>query len=146
MTTSREPRTTAAQIALVASFLVASYFLVFDAGDYLRSFTAKVYGRFWPVRSWMLLHIASGALALLIGTIQFGLAFFRRPSVLHRWTGRVYVGAVVVSCIASLAVLRNGSVLGAAWVALLVLLSTSALFFTALGWIEARRRRLARHS
>jgi hypothetical protein len=146
MRISRESGMTAGQFAALTSFLVASYFIVTDAGEYLRSFTDVVYGRFWPVRHVMLLHIATGALALILGAAQFCLAYFRRTSALHRWTGRAYVSAVAVSCIASLAVLRNGSVVGTAWVVLLVLLSASALLFTTIGFIEARRRRWNRHA
>src|SRR5688500_18058904 len=127
MSTSRLTATTAAQITLAASVLVASYFLAFDAAEYLRNFTTAVYGRFWPVRNWMFLHIAMGGLALVAGAVQMCLAFMRRTSTTHRWVGRVYVGAVVVSCMASLVVLRNGSVIGPTWVVLLVVLATSAL-------------------
>jgi hypothetical protein len=146
MSTSRFPATTAAQITLAASVLVASYFLAFDAAEYLRNFTAAVYGRFWPVRNWMFLHIAMGGLALVAGAVQMCLAFMRRTSTTHRWVGRVYVGAVVVSCIASLVVLRNGSVIGPAWVLLLVVLAASALLFTTFGLIEARRRHWGQHA
>jgi hypothetical protein len=138
--------TTGARIALAASFLVAGYFLTFDAGDYLRSVSSAVYGRFWPMRHWLFLHIATGGVALVAGGIQLGLAYLRRTSTLHRWVGRVYVGAVLISCLASLAVLRNGSVIGPAWVMLLVILSSCALLFTALGLIEARRRRWHLHA
>lgn len=138
--------TAGARVALLASFLVAGYFLAFDAGDYLRSVTTSVYGRFWPMRHLVFLHIATGGLALVAGGIQLCLAYLRRTSTLHRWVGRVYIGAVLVSCLASLAILRNGSVIGPAWVALLVTLSSSALLFTAFGLIEARRRRWHHHA
>jgi hypothetical protein len=141
-----ETRSPTIRIAILASVLVASYFLVFDAGEYLRSWSPAVYGRFWPARNWMVVHMGTGALALTVGAFQFGLAFLRRTSALHRWVGRVYASAVLVSCVASLAVLRNGSVVGATWVALLVLLSTAALVSTAFGWIEARRRRWQHHA
>jgi uncharacterized membrane protein len=134
------------RIVLAASFLVASYFLIFDAGEYLRNFTASVYGRFWPMRNVMFLHIAAGTFALVMGAVQFCLAFLRRTSTLHRIVGRAYVGAVLVSCVASIVVLRNGSVIGPTWVALLLLLSGSALFFTVRGLIEARRRQWKRHA
>jgi hypothetical protein len=146
MSTSREPVMAATRFTLAASFLVAGYFMVFDAGEYLRHFTANVYGRFWPVRNWMLLHIAAGTLALILGAVQFCLAFLNRTSAAHRWTGRAYVVTVLVSCVASLIVLRNGSVIGRTWVLLLVVLAASALLFTAFGLIEARRRRWHRHA
>lgn len=146
MQTAPSKRNPAAQIALLASFLVAGYFLAFDAADYLRSVTTDVYGRFWPMRHWLFLHIATGGLALATGAIQLCLAFLRRTGTLHRWVGRGYVGAVLVSCISSLAVLRNGSVLGPAWVVLLTTLSLSALLCTAFGLREARRRCWHRHA
>jgi hypothetical protein len=145
MRSSREP-SPAAQLALAASFLVGGYFLAVDAGEYLRNVTAAVYGRFWPVRNLMFLHIAAGGLALVAGAIQFGLVFLRRTSTAHRWTGRVYVGAVFVSCIASLAVIRNGSVIGPIWTALLVLLAIGAMVYTACGLLAARRRQWHRHA
>ena len=145
MRSSREP-STAAQLALAASFLVGGNFLAVDAGEYLRNFTAAVYGRFWPVRNLLFLHVAAGGLALVAGAIQFGLVFLRRISTAHRWTGRVYVGAVFVSCIVSLVVIRNGSVIGPVWTALLVTLAVGAMAFTARGLIAARRRQWHRHA
>ena len=137
---------TAAQFALAASILVGGYFLAVDAGEYLRNFTAAVYGRFWPMRNLMFLHIAAGGLALVAGAMQFGLVFLRRTSKAHRWTGRVYVGAVFVSCTVSLAVIGNGSVVGPIWTALLVVLALAAMAYTACGLIAARRREWHRHA
>jgi hypothetical protein len=77
---------------------------------------------------------------------QLALVFLRRTSTLHRWTGRAYVGAVFVSCVASLAVIRNGSVIGPIWTALLVILALGAMTFTACGLIAARRRQWLRHA
>ena len=145
MRSAHEPNT-ATQFALVASILVGGYFLAFDAGEYLRNFTAAVYGRFWPVRNLMFLHVAAGGLALVAGAIQFGLAFLRRTSTAHRWTGRVYVGAVFVSCIVSLAVISNGSAVGLVWTALLAILAVAAMVYTACGLIAARRREWHRHA
>jgi hypothetical protein len=145
MRSSREPGT-AAQLTLAASVLVGGYFLAFDAGEYLRNFTAAVYGRYWPVRDLMFVHIGAGGLALVAGASQFGLAFLRRTSTAHRWTGRLYVGAVFVSCVASLVVIRNGSVIGPIWTALLAVLAACAILFTACGLIAARRRQWHRHA
>jgi hypothetical protein len=136
----------AAQLALAASFLVGGYFLAVDAGEYLRNFTAAVYGRFWPVRNLMFLHIAAGAVALVAGAVQFGLVFLRRTSTAHRWNGRVYVAAVFVSCVVSLVVIRNGSAIGPVWTALLAILAVGAMAYTACGLIAARRREWRRHA
>lgn len=120
--------------------------MITDAGDYLRQFTAAVYGRFWPVRGRLYLHIAAGALALIVGGLQMYLGLRRRTSWAHRWLGRFYVCCVFLSCIASLLVLQRGSVVGAAWAALLIVLAVSASSFTMCGWIAAKRRDRERHT
>jgi uncharacterized membrane protein len=135
-----------AQIALAMNCAVAAYFVIFDAGDYLRHVTAVVYGRFWPVRSWLYLHIAAGALALIVGSLQMYLGLRRRTSSAHRWLGRLYVCSVLLSCTASLLVLQRGSVVGPVWVALLIVLAVSASLFTVRGWLAAKRRDRDRHS
>ena len=133
-------------LALVASCGVAAYFIITSAASYLLDMTAAVYGRFWSSRHFMFVHIAAGALALIAGAVQFCLAFAQRTSTAHRWIGRVYHGAVLVSCVASLLILRNGSVAGPMWVALLVTLAVCTLVFTTCGLVEARRRRWLHHS
>jgi hypothetical protein len=145
MSASGTSATVAPRIAFVVSVAIAGYFLASDAADYLLSMTAAVYGRFWSVRQLMFLHIATGSVALVVGAVQLGLALLGRTSTSHRWIGRLYVAAVTASCIAALAILRNGSVVGPIWVALLVILAGCALTSTAFGLIEARRRRWRRH-
>ena len=140
------PRTLAPWLALAVSVLVAGYFIAVNAAEYLHSFTADVYGRHWPVRNWMFLHIASGVTALTIGAVQLCLGLLRRTSGWHRWAGRAYVAAVTVACVTAMAALRHGTVLGPVFAALLVLLAACALLFTGMGLLAARGRHRQAHS
>jgi predicted membrane protein DUF2306 len=147
MNTSLEKhRVLAIWIPLIGSMLVASYFLATDAAEYLVSFAPAAYGRHWPARNWMFAHIVTGAAALALGALQLCLGLLRRTSQLHRWAGRAYVGAVIVACVASVAVLRNGTVLGSVFAALLLVLSACALLSTGMGVRAALHRHFQAHS
>jgi uncharacterized membrane protein len=127
-------------LSLLASFSIAGYFIAANAAPYLQNFTAAVYGPYWPVRTWMLLHVGAGVAALIIGAGQLCLGFMRRTSRWHRWCGRAYVCAVLLSCVAAFFVLANGSAVGPGFGALVALLSIYALAFTSMGLFAARRR------
>jgi uncharacterized membrane protein len=51
---------------------------------------------FFPVRWWLLPHGLGGALALILGPLQFSTRVRQRHPSLHRVLGRVYVAAVAV--------------------------------------------------
>jgi uncharacterized membrane protein len=50
------------------------------------------------MRGWLLLHITSGMVALLIGPWQFSRRLRQRFVSLHRLSGRVYLIAVMCAC------------------------------------------------
>ena len=53
--------------------------------------------RIAPIQGRLLIHGLTGATALLIGPFQFSNRLRARRPKLHRWMGRVYVGAVAIS-------------------------------------------------
>jgi uncharacterized membrane protein len=126
-------------LSLLATFSIAGYFMAVNAAPYLQNFTAAAYGPYWPVRTWMLLHVSAGVAALIIGAWQLCLGFMRRTSRWHRWLGRAYVCAVSLSCVAAFLVLTHGSAIGPGFGALVALLSMYALAFTSMGVFAARR-------
>lgn len=78
-------------VALVLHFLAVAYqkYAHLDAG---------AYGMFWTRREWLWMHLAGGALTVLLGPLQFsGRLRIARPAF-HRWTGRVYLLGVLVGC------------------------------------------------
>ena len=49
-----------------------------------------------PFKWWLLVHGLAGATAFFLGPFQFSDTLRRRHLTLHRWTGRIYVGAVCI--------------------------------------------------
>jgi hypothetical protein len=58
--------------------------------------TPETYRRFWPYHGWLMMHIAGGSLALLLGPLQLWSGLRRRYMTLHRWTGRLYLAGVAI--------------------------------------------------
>ncbi len=50
-----------------------------------------------PFRWWLVPHILTAAVALVIGPLQFSTTLRRRNLALHRWLGRIYACAVLVA-------------------------------------------------
>lgn len=53
------------------------------------------FGRLWPNRFWLLLHVAGGTAALFAGPFQLWSGLRDSHRRLHRWTGRVYASGVL---------------------------------------------------
>jgi uncharacterized membrane protein len=63
--------------------------------------TEHTYRRYWPYRGWLMVHIAGGSLALLLGPLQFFSGLRRWNMRLHRWVGRLYLAGVVIGAVAA---------------------------------------------
>jgi uncharacterized membrane protein len=61
------------------------------------TFREDAFGRFWSHRWWLIPHITGGTTALLLGPFQFWPGLRRRALGLHRWTGRLYLLAILVT-------------------------------------------------
>jgi Predicted membrane protein (DUF2306) len=59
------------------------------------------FGPYWPRRSWLLLHITGGMVALLIGPAQLWLGLTRQRMRLHRPLGTGYMTSVAISSMAA---------------------------------------------
>ena len=87
----------AAILAAAAAFVrkyVFFYYLHYTPAGF-----AEGAANYWSMRGWLLMHITGGMTALLIGPFQFWTGFRMRYARLHRWTGRVFLGAVALGCI-----------------------------------------------
>jgi len=98
------PRTAhlAKPIALAAVLLVAIGFVLRDVFHYYLNFNPAGFGHFWPVRGWLLLHISSGMVAILIGPWQFSRRLRQRHLSLHRLLGRTYLIAIAGGAVAGM--------------------------------------------
>jgi len=87
-------------ITISMAALVALGFFVTTALPYLR-LDQQAMARYGTRRGWLLMHVAGGAVALLIGPAQLWLGVSRRARSLHRRLGITYVASVAVgSCAA----------------------------------------------
>jgi len=100
--------------------------------------------RYAPNGSVLLLHIATGITALLIGPYQMWIGLARKSMPRHRLLGKIYMGAIVVSSAAAyyLALHTNGG-----WVFGLGLsgLATAWLITTGMAYAAIRRRLIEQH-
>lgn len=91
-------------------------------------------------RPWLYIHAGFGAVALLIGVVQFLTVVRARAPVVHRWAGRTYIVSALVSGAAGL-VLSTGTAAGP--VAAVGFGLAGAVSLTSA--VQAWRHALARH-
>jgi uncharacterized membrane protein len=107
--------------------------------------TPESYGTYqWPKVSWLLPHVASGLLALLIGPLQFWPRIRTDFPQAHRIAGRIYVIAVLVGTSAAfgLAVTIKQNIpfaIGLSGLALAWITTTSMAF------VAIRRKNILQH-
>ena len=93
----RFPLRSTAALSVVA--LIGLLFVVREALPYFK-LTEVQFGRYWPHRSWLLVHVTAGVVALLAGPVQLWLGLTDRNVKAHRRLGLVYVGCVAASSVA----------------------------------------------
>jgi predicted membrane protein DUF2306 len=140
----RSPAVSRGAIAtLAAAALVAAAFVAVVALPYFALDQAH-FQTYWPRRGWLLLHIATGIVALFSGPVQIWLGLSDRRPRLHRRLGAIYIGAVVVSSFAAyyLAFHTDGGwVFGAG----LAGLATAWLVTTGMAFSSIRRQLYEQH-
>jgi uncharacterized membrane protein YozB (DUF420 family) len=104
--------------------------------------------RYQEHRVVLLLHTLLASVAITLAVFQLTRRSRRRLAI-HRWTGRVQVGLVVVSMTAGLTFLGlvgpEGTFDGPAFFIQLVALASATLLATLLGWLADPRRQVASH-
>ena len=137
----RFPLRTTAALSVVA--LIGLLFVVREALPYFK-LTEVQLGRFWPHRSWLLVHITAGMVALLAGPVQLWLGLTDRSVKTHRRLGLVYIGSVGSSAAAGYYLAFNttfGWVFGAG----LASLATAWIVTTGLAFAAVRRHLYEQH-
>ena len=95
---------------------------------------------FWP---WLMPHIATGAIALVLGPLQFSSTIRKKSLALHRWIGRTYVAAVLIAGVLGLYIILNFEAPEARWV--MGTMAALWLITTAFAWVAALSRNIAQH-
>ena len=95
-------------------------------------------------RPWLLLHIVSGTITLLVGPVQLWLGLGLRRIGLHRRLGLTYVGGVVVGATTAF-YLALHTPLGFVFGTGLTGLAVAWIVTTGLGLVAVRRGQIAQH-
>ena len=128
--------------AIILSLI--GYFLQKYALHYF-VFTPASYGSyFWPRISWVVPHVASGLLAVVIGPLQFWPKMRRDYLQVHRIAGRVYVVTVLIGAAAAFG-LASTAEGGAAYAFGLAGLATAWLTTTGMAFAAIRRKNIPQH-
>ncbi|WP_448452520.1 DUF2306 domain-containing protein [Mycolicibacterium elephantis] len=126
-----------------ALILVVAAFLVYSLPPYLTGGTrvAATFALHYPL---LVAHVMLGGVAMVAAVAQIWPGLRHRHPVLHRRTGRVYVGAAVPAA-ASAIVIGAATPFGPVLAASNVVLGALWLWFTLNGLAAARRRCFAEH-
>jgi uncharacterized membrane protein len=130
-------------LAWIALGVISLHFLVGVYTKY-QQIDPAAYTMFWSRRGWLWTHLAGGGLTILLGPVQYFSRWPRDWPRLHRWTGRVYLGAMLVACVGATGLIATSPA---------PFEIRSAFAATALAWlatalvalIAIRRGRVARH-
>lgn len=108
-------------------------------------FTPESYGTyFWPRISWVVPHVASGILAIVIGPLQFWPKMRRDYLQAHRIAGRVYVSVVLIGSIAAVG-LATKTESGPVYALGLCGLALAWFTTTGMAFVAIRRKNLTQH-
>ncbi|SEL47138.1 Predicted membrane protein [Pseudoxanthomonas sp. GM95] len=124
-------------LGISVEFLVAAY------GKY-HALDSAAYAMFMTRRGWLWLHLAGGAVMLVLGPLQFFSQWRGRALRWHRWAGRVYLIAMLVAFIGACGLIATSP--APLSIRLAFSMTAAMLLTTALmGFIAIRRRRVPVH-
>jgi uncharacterized membrane protein len=118
-------------------------FLLTVYGKY-QQLDATAYDMFWTRRGWLWVHLAGGALTILLGLVQFLTQWPRAYPHLHRWTGRIYITGMLIACVGATGLIGTSPApftIRAAFAAVALAWLTTAL----IGMIAIRGGRVSSH-
>jgi predicted membrane protein DUF2306 len=141
-TPGRRP-STLTKLLLATASTFALWFLLTNWREYLGLDEAS-FGRYWPVRNWLIVHILAGTVALGAGPGQIWLGLTRTRLDWHRRIGVVYVIAVAFGSVSAIG-LAVQTQLG--WVFGFGLLGLAAAWVitTALAYVSIRCKNMLQH-
>jgi uncharacterized membrane protein len=131
-------------IALLLIMLVACTFVFRYVFPYYLHYNPAGFEEYWTRRGWLLVHISSGMVALLIGPWQFSRRLRQRYLRLHRVSGRVYLIAIVCGATAAF-YLAFTTADGRSWGFGLAALALAWLTTGAMAFYAIRQRQIQLH-
>jgi uncharacterized membrane protein len=128
---------------LILALVAGGGFVIGFVLPYFR-LTSEAFGIYWPKRGWLLLHITTGAVALLLGPFALWLGLSRRRMKLHRMLGVGYMASIALSCSAAYYLAFHTDI---SWIFGMGLasLATAWIVTTGLAFISIKKRMISQH-
>ena len=141
---TRQKSITWIAVILGGAAVLAGWFIVRSALPYFNVSFDHYGPYFWPRRWWLVIHVASGVVALTVGLVQLWLGLTQRVTRLHRTLGKLYVGIILSGSIAGfyLALTINGN---PPYASGLFTLCVAWVITTSMAVLAIRRRDVIQH-
>ena len=131
-------------IGMSVVLLLAIYFVLTNAANYLTLSEDKYGSYYWSRVNWVFPHVIFGVIAILVGPFQFSNKLRAKYLVFHRRMGYVYLISILLGSIAGMALALTSKV---------NLTYKMGLFFLAVAWLLTSgfalffiiRRKVAQH-
>jgi hypothetical protein len=82
---------------LFLAFGCMTLFVFYHTDRFLLVHRMKDWGYYFSVRWWIVVHASAGAMALVLGPLQFSSTLRRKRPAAHRLIGRLYLGGIAVA-------------------------------------------------
>lgn len=125
--------------------LFAGKFILKDALPYF-GFEQETFGHYWDYKWALIGHISCGLLALVLGPFQFWKAFRNKYLTVHRWTGRIYLTAILIGTISSTSLAWTSAIqVNFAWAFGLQGLAFAWIVTASMAYVSVMRKRIQQH-
>ncbi|WP_310379813.1 DUF2306 domain-containing protein [Flavobacterium sp.] len=125
--------------------LFAGKFIIKDALPYF-GFEQETFGHYWDFKWALIGHISCGLLALVLGPFQFWKAFRNKYLTVHRWSGRIYLTAILIGTLSSTSLAWTSSIqVNFAWAFGLQGLAFAWITTASMAYISVRRKHIQQH-
>jgi len=128
---------------LVASLLIVTLITLWTHEAYVLNSRDPEWEHLYPMRWWLLPHIAFAAIAFLMAPLQFSSSVRRWSLTMHRWVGRIYVIAAITASILSIYIVVIFEAPWNRWV--MGTMGGLWLLTTVFAWLAARSRDVIQH-
>jgi uncharacterized membrane protein len=125
--------------------LFSGKFIIKDALPYF-GFEQETYGHYWDYKWPLIGHISCGLLALVLGPFQFWKSFRNKYLTVHRWSGRIYLTAILIGTISSTSLAWTSAIrVNFAWAFGLQGLAFAWIATASMAYISVMRGRILQH-
>ncbi len=140
---TRPPRHHPVKLAIFALLTLLAIATIFEHEPPLLKPSNPEWAHITPFRWWLIPHIITAAIALLVGPLQFSATLRRRSLNLHRWVGRIYIVAVLAASSIAFYIGVAFEVPENRW--LMGSMAGLSLLVTLFAWLAVRNGRLDQH-